>query len=86
MIIVGHIFFSVMQYALKIDFAFKSQVCMLLDSIGLPQYKAIVTTERVSGSILSHLTEDDLRDELKITSRLHRLRLMEVINGRCAAQ
>ena len=56
-------------------------MCILLENLGLPQYKAIFAKERISGIILSQLTEDDLRGELKISSRLHRLKLLEVISG-----
>ena len=53
----------------------------MLDKMGLAQYKDIFARERITGDVLSELSEEDLQHELGITSRIHRIRLMKVITG-----
>ena len=53
----------------------------MLAGNGLEQYMEVFKKERIDGGILSLLGEDDLRLELGIDSRLHRLRLMRIISG-----
>lgn len=57
------------------------QVQSMLAGNGLEQYMEVFKKERIDGGILSLLGEDDLRLELGIDSRLHRLRLMRIISG-----
>ena len=57
------------------------QVQNLLDIMQLPQYKERFADESISGAILSDIDEEILQEELGVTSRLHRMRLMKVVNG-----
>lgn len=57
------------------------EVQSVLAKNGLEQYADVFRKERIDGGILSMLGDDDLRLELKIESRLHRLRLMRIISG-----
>ena len=63
-----------------------TQVQKLLEAMGLSQYCDTFASERLSGEILAELNEDVLQYELKITSKIHRLRLMKVIQGQHCAQ
>lgn len=49
--------------------------------MGLEQYTPIFKQEQINGDILSTCDDAILKDELKITSRLHRMRLLRVIEG-----
>ena len=49
--------------------------------MGLEQYTPIFKQEQINGDILSTCDDQILQDELKITSRLHRMRLLRVIQG-----
>ena len=40
-----------------------------------------IMEERVSGDILVELNEEELESELGIRKRIHRIKLMKVING-----
>ena len=55
---------------------------MILDNLGLAQYKSIFAQEQMSGDLLKHCTDDMLEDDLKVVSKLHRLKLNRVINGK----
>ncbi len=57
------------------------QVLNLLKAMDLQQYVEIFRQQHVDGDILSDCDEDILQNELKIQSRLHRLRLQRVISG-----
>ena len=57
------------------------QVQSVLIANGLEQYLDLFRKERIDGGILSLLEDNDLRFELRIESRLHRLRLLRIING-----
>ena len=57
------------------------QVQSVLIANGLEQYLDLFRKERIDGGILSLLEDNDLRLELRIESRLHRLRLLRIING-----
>ena len=54
----------------------------LLEILDLTQYKDVFKKERISGSLLQDIDEEILEEELGITSKLHRLKLMRVIDGR----
>ncbi len=54
----------------------------LLDKIGLAQYKGKFIEEKISGGLLSELDADILEHEMGITSKLHRLKLIRIIEGR----
>ena len=55
---------------------------MLLESMGLQQYKEVFEKEQINGEVLIELDEDILKEELGVSSRVHRIRLMKVINNR----
>lgn len=52
----------------------------------LSQYKETFLKEQISGDILLQCDNQILEVELKISSRLHRLRLMQVIDGKASVQ
>ena len=54
----------------------------MLDQLGLSQYKESFMEEKISGSLLQDCTEDMLENDLQIKSKLHRLKIMRVIDGR----
>ena len=49
--------------------------------MGLEQYTPTFKQEQINGDILSTCDDALLQDELKVTSRLHRMRLLRVIEG-----
>ena len=57
------------------------QVVSLFATMGLQKYSQTIAQERVTGDILFECTEDVLEKELHITSKLHRVRLMKLIDG-----
>lgn len=58
-----------------------TQIQQLLVAMKLDQYKEAFASECIDGGILQELGEDLLQEELGVASRLHRLRLLRVING-----
>lgn len=61
--------------------ALSLQIQALLHNMNLSQYKQAFAEEQVNGDILSGLTDEDLQNELGIAKRLHRLRILRIING-----
>ena len=57
-----------------------SQVLQLVVEIGVEDLQKI-TKENLSGDILMELNEDELESDLGISKRIHRLKLMKVIDG-----
>ena len=57
------------------------EVLELLEAMQLEEYQESFKKERIDGEMLSSLTEADLMHELNIQKRLHRVRLMKVIEG-----
>ena len=57
------------------------EIIQLLESMQLDEYKESFKKEKIDGEVLSSLTEADLLHELNIQKRLHRVRLMKVIEG-----
>lgn len=57
------------------------EVTQLLDGLGLSQYKKKFSNERVTGRILVKCNEKMLEKELGVSSKLHRMQLMEFIQG-----
>ncbi len=55
---------------------------MILDNLGLAQYKGVFAREQMSGDLLKQCTDDMLEDDLQVVSKLHRLKLNRVINGK----
>lgn len=54
------------------------QVLEVLESIGLHQYKDAFTREAIDGDLFMILDEDTLANELGVTSKLHRLRILKL--------
>ena len=54
--------------------------------MGLKQYKEKFQEESINGEILVECNSELLRQELKVTSQIHRLRLLKIINGEHSAQ
>ncbi len=52
----------------------------------LEQYKEAFARECIDGGILLALGDDLLEEDLGVASRLHRLRLVRVINGSHSAE
>ena len=53
----------------------------MLETMDLQQYVDTFRQQHINGDILCDCDEDILQNELKITSRLHRIRLQRVITG-----
>lgn len=49
--------------------------------MGLKSYHESFIEEQVNGEILSECDEEVLKNDLKVTSKLHRMRLLKVITG-----
>ena len=58
------------------------QVVELLEVLCLARYKAMFIEEGITGALLKEVDEDILEQDLGISSKLHRLKLMRVIEGR----
>ena len=58
------------------------QVVSLLKSIGLEAYVELFKAECISGDILQEVDDNLLDKELGITSKLHRIKMRRLINGR----
>lgn len=54
----------------------------MLERLDLPEYKEAFLRERVDGQVLLQLTEDVLCTELGVDSKLHRIRIMNLVAGR----
>ncbi len=53
---------------------------MLLESLGLGQYRPTIEREHVAGDILAALDDSVLHTELQIKSKIHRLRILKIIS------
>ena len=65
---------------------FYLQVIQLLEAMGLKHHQETFLNEHISGEILLECDEHVLEKELKITSKLHRVRLMKLITGQHSAE
>lgn len=54
----------------------------LLDFMGFKSYQENFKREQVNGEILSECDEDVLTNDLGVSSKLHRMRIMKVISGK----
>ncbi len=61
------------------------QIQRLLDAMNLSQYKESFQREQVTGVVLLECDEDILENELNISSRIHRIRLIKIISGEVSA-
>ena len=60
---------------------FLLQILELLDNMNLSEYKEVFSKECITGEILLELDESILTNELCITNRIHRIRLMKIVSG-----
>ena len=58
----------------------------MLERAGLGQYAGTIQSEGVSGDILVECNEDILEKEMHIKSKLHRLKLLRVIEGKASLE
>ena len=54
--------------------------------MNLGQYKETIARECVDGEILSELDEKSLEKDLGISSKIHRIRLMQIVTGSHSAK
>ena len=54
--------------------------------MGLTPHKDTFAVEQITGEILIELEENDLKNELGMNSKIHRVRLMKVIRGYHSAE
>ena len=54
--------------------------------MGMEQYCETFRKQQINGDILTDCDDDILQNELKITSRLHRIRLLRIISGQYSVQ
>ncbi len=64
------------------DRMFHMQVGVLLDRLGLHQYREAFELERINGSLLMELDDGILSNELHMCRRLDRIRLLLIIQGK----
>ena len=62
------------------------QIQNLLDAMHLAQYKDVFASEQITGEVLAELDEEILQKELGVSVKIHRVRLMKVINGKYSVQ
>ncbi len=53
-----------------------------MSKLGLEKYKESFMTEQICGSLLMELTDDILLNELGITRKLDRIKLLVIIEGK----
>jgi hypothetical protein len=58
-----------------------NQVLEMLDKFNMTQYKDVFKQEQITGSLLLDLDDDILENELGVTKRIHRLKILRIING-----
>ena len=58
----------------------------LLKAMGLEQYSQDMAREHITGDVLLECTEGILEKELNILSKLHRVRLLKLIDGSHSAK
>lgn len=61
-------------------------MCDLLEAMALGKYKEHIQREFVTGDILLEFDDDILKEELSISSKIQRIRLMKVISGQHSAK
>ena len=75
--------FYIHDYILIHDFSLQ-QVEQLLSKLGLDKHRESFKRERIDGSILVELDEEILEKELGVDSKIKRIKLLRVLNGRQA--
>ncbi len=53
----------------------------LLDVMSMKQYQDKFKQEQVNGEILSECDEEVLKNDLGVSSKLHRMRLLKIVLG-----
>lgn len=53
--------------------------------MGLGSYESNFTKEQITGEILAELNDETLKDELGMSSKIHRIKLMKIVTGRHSA-
>lgn len=57
------------------------QILELLDKMKLSQYKEAFSKECITGEIMVECDESIFENELCIKNRIHRIRLLKIVNG-----
>ena len=58
----------------------------MLDAMRLSKYQTAFSEFAVDGDVIVQLDDNTLDTELGVTSRIHRIRLMRIIDGRKSAK
>ena len=53
----------------------------LLDALNLSQYKEMFKSEAIDGSLFLELDKEILHDDLRVTSKLHQIKIMQIVEG-----
>ena len=56
----------------------------MIGKIGLGKYKEKFIEERIDGNLIFALDDKILQEELQISMKLHRLKILSIIDGRYA--
>ena len=59
-----------------------SQILKLLEAMNMRQYQGVFMQEQIDGEVLCECDDTVLGNDLKVSSKLHRTRLLKVISGR----
>ena len=78
--LIGHL-----QYSTELISFCLIQVADLLQRMKLGQYREIFIEQQITGAILSQCTAEVLANELEVASKIHRLRLLQIITGEISA-
>lgn len=57
-----------------------------MEAMSLGQYSEKIQSEHISGEILLECDESVLQEEIGVTSRIHRIRIMKIISGQHSAK
>lgn len=57
------------------------QVLSILDALGLQEHKQMFKREKITGELLAECDDEILTSELKISLKLHRIKLLGLIKG-----
>ena len=57
-----------------------------MEVMGLGQYKNTILEEQISGEILLECDDSVLQNELGVSSKIHRIRIMKLITGHHSAK
>lgn len=62
------------------------EVLNLLDAMGMKQYTAAFKNEDINGKVLLECDDSVLANDLRVSSKLHRIRLLKVVSGEFSAK